>query len=422
MYNNCNCNDDYERIKKRIDEESKKYKQCYIQGPPGPKGEQGIKGDPGPATIRVGSTETVESSEPALVINTGTKEDVILDFKIPKGDKGDKGEQGIQGMQGPKGEDGPTTIEVGTTETGEPNTEAIVKNVGTNKNVILNFVIPKGVTGDNGDKIIIGKTETLDANAKAKVIDTLVGNVHTLDFYIPQGFDGINGAVGPKGETVKSEGIKVINTKTISPSTEAEVTDDFDGDTHYLTFSIPKGEKGDQGVAGERGERGIAGPVGPAGLQGEVGPTGPMCPAGTSSLDAFAFLYKDNGNSYSLTPNTPNQIDLGQTSQIKNVDTTFTNTIKIQNTGVYKIDYFFEAKDSANANVLLEVRKENITVNGTKITKEVNNQNYVSFTGSIITMLNKNDKIDLALSSTVSVTLTPNDDTSSYLSVIKIDN
>ena len=54
--------------------------------------------------------------------------------------------------------------------------------------------------------------------------------------------------------------------------------------------------------------------------------------------------------------------------------------------------------------------------------KEVNNQNYVSFTGSIITILNKNDKIDLALSSTVSVTLTPNDDTSSYLSVIKIDN
>lgn len=363
---NCNYNDNYEKIKKRIEEESKKYKMCYIQGPTGPRGD-------------IGPT-------------------------------------------GPKGEDGPTTIEVGTTETGEPNTEAIVKNVGTNKNVILNFVIPKGVTGDNGDKIIIGKTETLDANAKAKVIDTLVGNVHTLDFYIPQGFDGINGAVGPKGETGKSEGIKVINTKTISPGTEAEVTDDFDGDTHYLTFSIPKGEKGEQGVAGERGERGIAGPVGPAGLQGEVGPTGPMGPAGTSSLDAYAFLYEDNGNYYSLTPNTPNQIDLGQTSQIKNVDTTFTNTIKIQNTGVYKIDYFFEAKASANANVSLEVRKENITVNGTKITKEVNNQNYVSFTGSIITMLNKNDKIDLALSSTVSVTLTPNDDTSSYLSVIKIDN
>lgn len=136
---NCNYNDNYEKIKKRIEEESKKYKMCYIQGPTGPRGD-------------IGPT-------------------------------------------GPKGEDGPTTIEVGTTETGEPNTEAIVKNVGTNKNVILNFVIPKGVAGDNGDKIIIGKTETLDANAKAKVIDTLVGNVHTLDFYIPQGFDGINGAV-----------------------------------------------------------------------------------------------------------------------------------------------------------------------------------------------------------------------------------
>ena len=91
---NCNYNDNYEKIKKRIEEESKKYKMCYIQGPTGPRGD-------------IGPT-------------------------------------------GPKGEDGPTTIEVGTTETGEPNTEAIVKNVGTNKNVILNFVIPKGVTRIGG--------------------------------------------------------------------------------------------------------------------------------------------------------------------------------------------------------------------------------------------------------------------------------
>lgn len=76
----------------------------------------------------------------------------------PQGPKGDKGEQGIQGLQGPtgpigpKGENGPTTIQVGITETTEPETEAIVTNVGTNKDVILNFKIPKGSTGEKGDK------------------------------------------------------------------------------------------------------------------------------------------------------------------------------------------------------------------------------------------------------------------------------
>ena len=159
MYNNCNCNDDYERIKKRIDEESKKYKQCYIQGPPGPKGEQGIKGDPGPATIRVGSTETVESSEPALVINAGTKDDIILNFKIPKGDKGDKGDSGPRGLPG----------EIGRTE-----------------------------------HIAIDETETLEPGEPAQVMDTFENWVHHLSFLIPKGEKGDLGPVGPQGPTGQS--------------------------------------------------------------------------------------------------------------------------------------------------------------------------------------------------------------------------
>lgn len=35
------CND-YNQIRKRIEEERKKYKICYVQGPIGPKG---LKGD-----------------------------------------------------------------------------------------------------------------------------------------------------------------------------------------------------------------------------------------------------------------------------------------------------------------------------------------------------------------------------------------
>lgn len=33
LLGNCNCNDDYKKIRKKINEEQKKYKFCYVQGP-----------------------------------------------------------------------------------------------------------------------------------------------------------------------------------------------------------------------------------------------------------------------------------------------------------------------------------------------------------------------------------------------------
>ena len=181
-------------------------------------------------------------------------------------------------VQGPKGDPGPTTITVGTTKTGDAGTNANVTNSGTTKDVILDFLIPKGA---DGDKIAIGTTYTLDANARAKVVDKLVGNVHTIDFYIPQGFDGINGTngvdgePGPKGEDGKSEQIEIAETKTLDAGMDAEVEDDFDGEVHSLTFSIPRGEKGDTGPRGEQG------------LQGNTGPTGPTARCNKSSIYIF---------------------------------------------------------------------------------------------------------------------------------------
>lgn len=50
----------------------------------GPKGDQGD-----PASISIGTVTTVASDQPAEVENSGTPGDVILDFKIPKGEDGD---------------------------------------------------------------------------------------------------------------------------------------------------------------------------------------------------------------------------------------------------------------------------------------------------------------------------------------------
>ena len=48
---NCNCNVNYDEIKKRIDEYNKNIKYVCIQGPigpTGPQGESGIQGPTGP--------------------------------------------------------------------------------------------------------------------------------------------------------------------------------------------------------------------------------------------------------------------------------------------------------------------------------------------------------------------------------------
>ena len=53
----------------------------------------------------------------------------------------------IIGTPGPRGRDGAGTVTVGTTTTGDAGTNASVTNTGTAQNAILNFTIPRGETG-----------------------------------------------------------------------------------------------------------------------------------------------------------------------------------------------------------------------------------------------------------------------------------
>ena len=58
--------------------------------------------------------------------------------------------RGIPGPTGPQGPQGPATIAIGTVTTGAPGTGATITNSGTNENVVLNFTIPRGATGATG--------------------------------------------------------------------------------------------------------------------------------------------------------------------------------------------------------------------------------------------------------------------------------
>ena len=53
----------------------------------------------------------------------------------------------VIGPTGPTGPTGPATITVGTTTTSDAGTSATVTNTGTNQNAVLNFTIPRGATG-----------------------------------------------------------------------------------------------------------------------------------------------------------------------------------------------------------------------------------------------------------------------------------
>ncbi len=55
---------------------------------------------------------------------------------------------GTAGATGPTG--AAATVVVGTTDTGEPETPALVTNSGTPEAAVLNFVIPRGATGATG--------------------------------------------------------------------------------------------------------------------------------------------------------------------------------------------------------------------------------------------------------------------------------
>lgn len=82
------------------------------------------------ASVQVGTTTTLDPDQDATVSNSGTNKDVVLNFGIPKGDPGTA-----------------ASIQVGTTQTVQPEENAEIINTGTTTAAVLNFKIPRGKDG-----------------------------------------------------------------------------------------------------------------------------------------------------------------------------------------------------------------------------------------------------------------------------------
>ena len=372
--NNCN---DYERIRKKIEDEIKNYKFCYIQGPTGPRGNigpQGERGMPGPASIDIGITETVESFENAKVENVGTREDVVLNFKIPRGEqgvegkvgpqgipgpKGEKGDRGLQGIKGEKGDQGPSTIKVGNIETISPNEEAEVINVGTPTDVILDFKIPKGEKGDKGE-------------------------------------------IGPRGmpgEIGRTEHIAIDETETLEPGEPATVMDTFENWVHHLAFSIPKGDKGEPG---------------------ERGPQGPAGPPGTEFVSSYGIRYSMTDTQLTLPQGTDTTIPLPEKGTAFLTEYPDGNSIKIKESGVYLVSYLLSGATNEECSITMSVRANDILEPATSATSEFSAQMINSISGTTIVSLQANDLITLNVKPSKAVIIRFNGSTNAMLSVTKI--
>ena len=171
---------------------------CCFQGPPGVTGAVGATGATGAtgmaATVQVGTTTTGAPGTNASVTNTGTESNAVLNFVIPAGATGANGADGADGTA--------ATVQVGTTTTGAPGTNASVTNTGTESNAVLNFVIPAGATGANGATgadgtaatVQVGTTTTGAPGTSASVTNTGTESNAVLNFVIPAGATGASAA------------------------------------------------------------------------------------------------------------------------------------------------------------------------------------------------------------------------------------
>ena len=221
---------------------------CCFQGPPGVTGAVGATGATGAtgmaATVQVGTTTTGAPGTNASVTNTGTESNAVLNFVIPAGATGANGADGADGTA--------ATVQVGTTTTGAPGTNASVTNTGTESNAVLNFVIPAGATGANGTDgatgadgtaatVQVGTTTTGAPGTNASVTNTGTESNAVLNFVIPAGATGANGATGADGTAAT---VQVGTTTTGAPGTSASVTNTGTESNAVLNFVIPAGATG----------------------------------------------------------------------------------------------------------------------------------------------------------------------------------
>ena len=151
------------------------------------------KGDDAAATI----TGTAENPVLNLTLPKGDKGDTGA-----TGGKGDKGDTGATGQTGPQGPTGATPrLSVGTVSTGLPGSQASVTITGTTEEPVLNFAIPKGDTGIAEN--IYGNTVPMSEQDSTTVAQAIANATDADAVHSVNGKSATNHAVTVNADDIK---------------------------------------------------------------------------------------------------------------------------------------------------------------------------------------------------------------------------
>ncbi len=277
---------------------------------------EGLKGEA--ATIKIGSVATGKEGTDVIITNTGTENDAVFNFVIPKGskgDKGDRGETGPQGIQGKQGEQG--------------------------------VAGPQGPRGDKGDK---GESGT------SFVITREVDNISNL----PTLTEGDLGTAYFVGTTIPKDVYVWLNKN---------------GNLGWYNQGKLQGPQGERGPIGEAGP---IGPTGPQGIQGETGPQGPKGDTGEvpddyvrckdaeaspkPDIDPFDNYYKKSEVDSKLADKTSREyVDIGL--GLKQNKLTAGNNIKIENNIISAVvGEVLYNKDKESASTYIGATEKTVTL------------------------------------------------------------
>ena len=134
-----------------VDNINQKLENGDFIGPEGPQGVTGPNGKDGVGITTITSGQSsVEGGKTITPITVNKTDGSSESFNV-EAKNGQDGQNGKDGKDGVNGQDGTTpNIQIGTVETLEPNEHATVTRTGTDEEPVFNFGIPKGQQGGKG--------------------------------------------------------------------------------------------------------------------------------------------------------------------------------------------------------------------------------------------------------------------------------
>jgi len=148
------------------------------------------------------------------------------------------------------------------------------------------------------------------------------------------------------------------------------------------------------------------------------GPTGPTGPA--SGLSAYGGKYNTTSQTLNLGIGTQTQLPLSVNMPNLNTSYTQTNSITINQTGTYEINYYMSISAALATTVTFSVRQNGTNIPSTTISKALTVGTNTTYNGSTIVNITSGNTIDMAISALLAVGVTLGSGVNATLSVKKI--